>query len=229
MLAFATAIAVSTFCSAATDGATARTRRGESIAGWACNCATKRRSAASRPSCAMIAGQRRGRMRPGRWILSTISWRRGINCACSRSSISSPASRRRCSRFTCRGSEVVAILERACKEVGYPATIRVDHGSEFVSRDLDLWAYQRGVTLDFSRPASRPTMPSSKPPTNASGPHASTITGSFPLQTPRKRWRLGADTTMKNVPVGQSAIDRRFCCKTAMAPPARHRDRSANV
>ena len=34
--------------------------------------------------------------------------------------------------------------------------IRVDQGSEFVSRDLDLWAYQRGVTLDFSRPA-KPT------------------------------------------------------------------------
>ena len=30
--------------------------------------------------------------------------------------------------------------------------IRVDQGSEFVSRDLDLWAYQRGITLDFSRP-----------------------------------------------------------------------------
>ena len=25
-------------------------------------------------------------------------------------------------------------------------------GTEFVSRDLDIWAYQRGVTLDFSRP-----------------------------------------------------------------------------
>ena len=34
--------------------------------------------------------------------------------------------------------------------------IRVDQGSEFVSRDLDLWAYQRGVTLDFSRPG-KPT------------------------------------------------------------------------
>ena len=37
-----------------------------------------------------------------------------------------------------------------------PATIRVDQGTEFVSRDLDLWAYQRGVTLDFSRPG-KPT------------------------------------------------------------------------
>jgi transposase InsO family protein len=38
----------------------------------------------------------------------------------------------------------------------YPRTIRVDNGPEFVSRDLDLWAYQRGVTLDFSRPG-KPT------------------------------------------------------------------------
>ena len=34
----------------------------------------------------------------------------------------------------------------------YPKTILVDHGSKFVSRDLDLWAYRHGVTLDFSRP-----------------------------------------------------------------------------
>jgi putative transposase len=39
----------------------------------------------------------------------------------------------------------------ACREV-----VRVDQGSEFVSRDLDLWAYQRGVTLDLSRPG-KPT------------------------------------------------------------------------
>ena len=30
------------------------------------------------------------------------------------------------------------------------------YGSEFISRDMDLWAYQRGVTLDFSRPG-KPT------------------------------------------------------------------------
>jgi len=58
-------------------------------------------------------------------------------------------------RLTFRGTDVVAILERVCNEVGFPATIRVDQGSEFVSRDLDLWAYQRGVTLDFSRPGKR--------------------------------------------------------------------------
>lgn len=51
---------------------------------------------------------------------------------------------------------VVATLDRVCRQVGYPKTIRVDNGSEFVSRDMDLWAYQRGVTLDFSRPG-KPT------------------------------------------------------------------------
>lgn len=31
------------------------------------------------------------------------------------------------------------------------ALVRVEPGTEFVSRDLDLWACQRSVTLDFSR------------------------------------------------------------------------------
>jgi putative transposase len=59
-------------------------------------------------------------------------------------------------RFSYRGQDVVATLERVCKELGYPTAIRVDQGSEFVSRDLDLWAYQKGVILDFSRPG-KPT------------------------------------------------------------------------
>lgn len=37
-----------------------------------------------------------------------------------------------------------------------PKTIRVDQSSEFISRDLGLWAYQRGVELDFSHPG-KPT------------------------------------------------------------------------
>src|SRR3546814_20720254 len=47
-------------------------------------------------------------------------------------------------------------LEVTCAMVGYPKTIRVDQGSEFISRDLDLWAYANDVTLDFSRPG-KPT------------------------------------------------------------------------
>lgn len=47
-------------------------------------------------------------------------------------------------------------LERVCRQVGYPASIRVENGSEFISRDLDLRAYHKGVVLDFSR-AGKPT------------------------------------------------------------------------
>ena len=59
-------------------------------------------------------------------------------------------------RLAYRGADVVATMDRVCREMGYPRAIRVDQGSEFVSRDLDLWAYQNSVTLDFSRPG-KPT------------------------------------------------------------------------
>jgi putative transposase len=54
-------------------------------------------------------------------------------------------------RFNFRGADVVEVLERVGRQVGLPKAIRVDQNSEFVSRDLDLWAYQRDVTLDFFR------------------------------------------------------------------------------
>jgi len=59
-------------------------------------------------------------------------------------------------RFSYRAEDVFASLERVCAEIGYPKAIRVDQVSEFVSRDLDLWAYAKAVVLDFSRPG-KPT------------------------------------------------------------------------
>ena len=59
-------------------------------------------------------------------------------------------------RFSYRGEDVVATMDRACRKIGYRRTIRVDNGSEFISRDMDLWARQCGVILDFSR-AGKPT------------------------------------------------------------------------
>jgi putative transposase len=37
-----------------------------------------------------------------------------------------------------------------------PSIIKVDNGSEFISKVMDKWAYECGVELDFSRPG-KPT------------------------------------------------------------------------
>ena len=55
-----------------------------------------------------------------------------------------------------RGSDVVTTLGRVTSIYGLPKSIRVDNGPEFISKDLDLWAWSKGVTLDFSRPG-KPT------------------------------------------------------------------------
>ena len=49
------------------------------------------------------------------------------------------------------GQRVVEVLMQLGKERGLPKTIRVDNGSEFISKRLDQWAYLNGVELDFSR------------------------------------------------------------------------------
>ena len=53
-----------------------------------------------------------------------------------------------------RGIDVVEVLERVAAEHGLPGAIQVDNGPEFISKDLDLWAYWNGVKLDFSRPGT---------------------------------------------------------------------------
>jgi putative transposase len=59
-------------------------------------------------------------------------------------------------RRSWRGSDVVATLDRAAAKVGCPKAIRLDNGPEFISKELDLWAFMHDVTLDFSRPG-KPT------------------------------------------------------------------------
>jgi putative transposase len=55
-----------------------------------------------------------------------------------------------------RGEDVVRVLQRVQKERGGPRRLYCDNGSEFSSQVLDLWAYQCGVKIDFSRPG-KPT------------------------------------------------------------------------
>jgi len=54
------------------------------------------------------------------------------------------------------GEKVAAALERVVGERRAPISITVDHGSEFASQAMDLWAYQNGVRMVFSRPG-KPT------------------------------------------------------------------------
>jgi putative transposase len=51
-----------------------------------------------------------------------------------------------------KGEDVVRVLNHLKQGRDLPATIKVDNGSEFISRAMDRWAYEHGVELDFSRP-----------------------------------------------------------------------------
>ena len=85
-------------------------------------------------------------------------------------------------RFAYKGVDVVDTLERVAQEVGYPQTIRLDNGPEFISRELDLWAFMRGVTLDFSRPG--------KPTDNA---FIESLNGKFRAECLNANWFLNLD------------------------------------
>ena len=54
------------------------------------------------------------------------------------------------------GEDVTAVLDQVVAERGLPGEIRVDNGTEFTSKVMDLWAYANEVKLDFSRPG-KPT------------------------------------------------------------------------
>lgn len=43
-----------------------------------------------------------------------------------------------------------------CRKTGLPLSLTVDHGTEFMSKALEVWAFYRGVQLDFTRPG-KPT------------------------------------------------------------------------
>jgi putative transposase len=85
-------------------------------------------------------------------------------------------------RFNFRGGDVVQILEDVGRQLGFPKAIRVDQGTEFVSRNLDLWAYRRGVTLDFSRPG--------KPTDNA---FIESFNGKFRAECLNAHWFMSLD------------------------------------
>lgn len=56
-----------------------------------------------------------------------------------------------------KGHDVVQELQRISLSEGcFPERIQCDNGSEFISKEVDRWAYENKVTIDFSRPG-KPT------------------------------------------------------------------------
>ena len=87
-----------------------------------------------------------------------------------------------------RGIEVVEVLEKVVLEHGKPEAIRVDNGPEFISKDVDLWAYWNKVKLDFSRPG--------KPTDNA---YIESFNSRFRLECLNEHWFLGLDDAKEKV------------------------------
>lgn len=59
-------------------------------------------------------------------------------------------------RFSYKAEDVIGTLGKVIRIYGKPSTIKLDNGPEFRLKSMDLWAYPRGITLDFSRPG-KPT------------------------------------------------------------------------
>lgn len=78
-----------------------------------------------------------------------------------------------------KGDDVVMTMSHIKSHKGLPRRIQVDNGSEFISKALDLWAYEHNVTLDFSRPG--------KPTDNA---YIESFNGSFRDECLNLNWFL---------------------------------------
>ena len=88
-----------------------------------------------------------------------------------------------------RGEHVVSLLELIGDAHGrIPERIQVDNGSEFISKELDRWAYEREVTLDFSRPG--------KPTDN---PFIESSNGSFRDECLNSHWFLSIEDAREKI------------------------------
>jgi putative transposase len=87
-----------------------------------------------------------------------------------------------------RGEDVVRIMEDLKTRHGVPEFIKVDNGPEFISRELDRWAYENNVTLDFSRPG--------KPIDNA---YIESFNGSFRDECLNTNWFLSLEDAKEKI------------------------------
>lgn len=88
-----------------------------------------------------------------------------------------------------KGGDVVAVLERLRAWYGIkPKRILTDNGSEFVSKEMDRWAYENKVTMDYSRPG--------KPTDN---PFVESFNGSFRDECLNAHWFLSLEDAVEKI------------------------------
>ena len=76
-----------------------------------------------------------------------------------------------------KGEDVVRVLNQISAQLGVAEVLFCDNGSEFSGQAMDLWAYQHGVWIDFSRPG--------KPTDNA---HVESFNGTFRQECLNAHW-----------------------------------------
>ena len=88
-----------------------------------------------------------------------------------------------------KGTDVVAALEQILSQRGLvPERIQTDNGSEFISKEVDRWAYDNGVVMDYSRPG--------KPTDN---PFIESFNGSFRDECLNAHWFLSLEDAAEKI------------------------------
>jgi putative transposase len=88
-----------------------------------------------------------------------------------------------------KGSDVVNELNRIkLIESCLPERIQCDNGSEFISKEVDLWAFENKVTMDFSRPG--------KPTDN---PYVESFNGKFRDECLSVNWFLSLEDAEEKI------------------------------
>lgn len=88
-----------------------------------------------------------------------------------------------------KGTDVVQTLEYLKQAKGLvPQRIQTDNGSEFISKEVDRWAYDNKVTMDYSRPG--------KPTDN---PFVESFNGSFRDECLNAHWFLSLEDAKEKI------------------------------
>lgn len=87
-----------------------------------------------------------------------------------------------------KGIDVAMTLEAVIEEHGKPMVIKTDNGPEFISKEVDLWAYRHQIKTDISRPG--------KPTDNA---YIESFNGRFRQECLKQHWFLSLEDAQSKI------------------------------